>query len=96
MFIDVASNSYLEFQATINTGWLGGLIFDNYTTGEFKFAGVSADSGELVIGHHGRHGLVIDAAVDAGIIAGNDYDLSVALLAQLPHLGQERVNSGFF
>ncbi len=67
-------------QTTFSADALGGVIFDQYGSSEYKFAAFSAATGEVVIGHHtARKGLVIDAAVDAGIVAGTDYELTVTL-----------------
>jgi Ca2+-binding RTX toxin-like protein len=49
--LDVAAWSLLEFEALINTGTTGGLIFDYYDVDNFKFAAIDALNDQVVIGH---------------------------------------------
>ena len=68
----------LRVDTTLQTDGLAGVVFDQYGPGEYKFAGIDADSGDVVIAHHtARDGWVIDAAFAMGISAGIEYDLTV-------------------
>ena len=70
----------LPMNANLSTTDLAGIMFDQYGETEFKFAGLLASTGEVVIGHHTfKGGWVIDAARDMGITAGDDYDLTVTV-----------------
>ncbi len=67
-------------ETRLSTEALGGVIFDQYGPTEYKFAGLLASTGQVVIGHHtARGGLAIDAAVNRSIVAGTDYDLAVTI-----------------
>ena len=39
-------------EATLATQGLAGIIFDQYSPSEFKFAGIDAETGDVVIGYH--------------------------------------------
>jgi hypothetical protein len=72
--------SILKLEATLATQTVGGLVFDYYGPTNFKFAAISAESDQVVIGHYtAKRGWSIDAAFDATIEAGTDYDLAVSL-----------------
>jgi hypothetical protein len=73
-------SSYLEISTRLQTQTLGGIIFDQYSSTEFKFAAIDATTGKVVIGHYtAKHGWVSDVTVAKGIVAGTDYDLKVVL-----------------
>jgi len=72
--------SILEIETTLNTQTMGGILFDSYGPEEFKFAAISAESDQLIIGHHTvRVGYSVDATFDTGILSGVDYDLAISL-----------------
>lgn len=74
------TGSYLELATRISTQALGGVIFDQYDSANYKFAAIDAASGNVVIGHRSaKGGWTIDASVAKGIQAGTDYDLTVAV-----------------
>jgi hypothetical protein len=78
----VDPNSYLELEVTVSPDTLGGVVFDYYTDGTFKFAGVLADTNQVVIGHVGKFGsIVYDAAADItfSLPSSDEYQLRVAL-----------------
>ena len=79
LLLDVAPDSHLEFDATVNTGAMGGLVFDYYSPTNFKFAGVQTDTDQVVIGHYTPNGWFIDAAAGQTIDAGTDYSLAISL-----------------
>ena len=57
--LDVEPNSYLELEAAVNPDTLGGVVFDYYSDGTYKFAGVLADTDQVVIGHVGKSGNIV-------------------------------------
>jgi Ca2+-binding RTX toxin-like protein len=72
--------SALELETTFNTQATGGLIFDQYGMGSFKFAVISAETDQLIIGHHtNKKGWNYDAAFDIDIAPGTDYVLNLSL-----------------
>ena len=78
--LTVAPSSILELGSTLSTAAVGGIVFDQSGPGQFKFAALSAITGEVLIGHHTTQGgWVVDASAAAGIVAGTDYDLGVSL-----------------
>ena len=78
--LSVSPTSILQLETTLSTQTHGGLIFDQNGPDNFKFVAISAESDQVVIGHHtSRRGWVIDAAVNRAITAGQDYRLGVSL-----------------
>ena len=78
--LGIGSPYVLQLQAVVSTDSLGGIVFDQYAPKEFKFAAVSAVTGHVMIGHHtAKRGLVVDASIDRGVLAGTDYILDVSL-----------------
>jgi hypothetical protein len=80
--LDVEPNSYLELEAVVNPDTLGGVVFDYYSDGTFKFAGVLADTDQVVIGHVGRSGnITYDAVADItfSLPSNGEYELRVSL-----------------
>ncbi|MHC4431816.1 MAG: calcium-binding protein, partial [Planctomycetota bacterium] len=73
-------NSLLKIEVTLSTQDTAGVVFDSYGAGDFKFAIISAENNQLIIGHHTkRKGFVYDAVFDTVIEAGTDYVLNVSL-----------------
>jgi Ca2+-binding RTX toxin-like protein len=82
--VAVGANSVLQLDAKLalsGASAIGGIVFDKYSDTDFKFAAISAQTGQVLIGHYTeRSGWVIDRAVAvAGITAGTDYALGVSL-----------------
>ncbi len=78
--LSVSGTSVLQLEANFRTLSSGGIIFDQNDPEEFKFVAISAESDQVLIGHHtSRHGWSIDAAVDRTISANQDYQLGVSL-----------------
>jgi len=72
--------SILKLEVTLNTQDTAGVVFDHYDAEDFKFAVISVESDQLIIGHHTkRKGFVYDAVFDTVIEAGTDYVLNVSL-----------------
>jgi Ca2+-binding RTX toxin-like protein len=73
-------NSVLDLSATVNTQTIGGLIFDAYGTGEFKYVAINPGTDLVIIGHRtDRRGWVQDAVASRVINVGTDYTLAVSL-----------------
>jgi hypothetical protein len=62
--LNVDPNSYLELEVTVSPATLGGVVFDHYQDGTFKFAGVLADTNQVIIGHVGKAGTIVYDAVE--------------------------------
>jgi len=78
--LDIRAAYLLRLQATLNTDTIAGVFFDQYSADDFKFVALSAETDEVIVGHHtARHGWAIDAVASASIVAGQDYDLEVTL-----------------
>ena len=72
--------SILEMKTTLNTTQTAGVLFDHYGADNFKFAGVNAESNQLIIGHYTpKSGWVEDAVFNTSIDAGEDYELEISL-----------------
>ena len=78
--VDVGPSYLLKFGATINTGKLAGIVFDQYAADDFKFAAISVETQEVVLGHYtARGGWKTDASLARTIVAGQNYRLEVSL-----------------
>jgi hypothetical protein len=78
--IHVAPDYILRFGATLKTTTFAGIIFDQYSADDFKFAAISVETNQVILGHYtARGGLKIDAALARTIVSGQDYDLEVSL-----------------
>ena len=78
--VTINGNYLLAFDSTLNTNGTGGVIFDQYSETDFKFAGLNSQTGEVVIGHYtSRDGWSVDSAANRGIAAGIDYDIEVVV-----------------
>jgi hypothetical protein len=75
----LAANSILEIDVTVNTDATTGIVFDYYGPDDFKYAGLSADSDALIIGHFIKGQWVVDASFDYDVEAGIDYEMSLSL-----------------
>jgi hypothetical protein len=76
--LTLGSPYVLRAEATLATQGLAGIIFDQYSPTEFKFAGIDAETGDVVIGYHtAKSGWVYVTSQAKDIVAGRDYDLSV-------------------
>jgi len=72
--------SVLELEATLNTQTTGGVVFDYYGPDNFKFAAISAESNQVIIGHFtAKRGWSYDAVFDYAIEPGTDYELALSL-----------------
>ena len=78
--LSVGPNSILELEGTLSSDSLGGFFFDLYGDGSHKFAGVLADTNQVVIAHFNKQGtLKYDAVADLAFTLGPEFDLRVSL-----------------
>ena len=78
--IAVGVNSLLQLDTVVRTAATAGIVFDMYSTTDFKWAAVSVATQQVLIGHYtAKGGWVVDAAVTRTLSAGTDYALSVGL-----------------
>ncbi|TCK07577.1 LEPR-XLL domain-containing protein [Marinobacterium mangrovicola] len=72
-------NSVLDISATLNTEATSGIVFDYYSSDDFKYAGFSAEGDEIVIGHYKGGQWYVDSRSDYVVSAGVDYDLGLSI-----------------
>ena len=78
--LSVAPASLLELKTTLRAQGIAGITFDVYGPENFKFAALSVDTDQVIIGHHTAHnGWAVDAAADWILEEGTDYDITVSL-----------------
>jgi Ca2+-binding RTX toxin-like protein len=77
--LQVASASFLELETVLRTDTIAGVIFDCYSPTEFKFAAISTQDNQVLIGHHTKRGWFIDATKEQVLDAGMDYRLRASL-----------------
>jgi len=75
----LAANSILELDVTVNTEATTGIVFDYYGPEDFKYAGLSADSDTLIIGHYKSGQWVVDASTNVAVKDRSDYDFALSL-----------------
>ena len=78
--IRVGTAYMLRVGATLQTTTFAGLVFDQYAPDDFKFAAISPETNQVILGHYtARGGWKIDAALSRTFIVGQDYELEVTL-----------------
>jgi Ca2+-binding RTX toxin-like protein len=80
--LNVASSSYVEYQATVNAptnGTWAGVVFGYTNTNDFLFAAIVPGSNQVLLGHRNPAGWFVDAVATRTIAAGTSYTLLVAL-----------------
>jgi len=75
----VAPGSMLSIQTTMKTFGQGGIVFDYYGAQEFKYATLSSDGRQIIIGHHSGAAWVVDSVYSTNIGSGTDYQVGVTL-----------------
>ncbi len=71
---------YVEVETTLRTGGLGGLVFDSYSTSDYKFVALDVPGQRVIVGHvDPRRGWVVEAAYARTLVAGTDYVLNLVL-----------------
>ncbi len=79
MTIAVTPGSVLDITTTLKTWGQGGVVFDYQSPNYFKFATLSADGNQVLIGHRTGSNWVIDESHTTKLNAGADYKLEVLL-----------------
>ena len=78
--LTVSSISLLQLQTVFNMESVGGVIFDQYGPEDFKFAVLSPETDQVILGHFTeRRGWKIDVAVDRDLKVGKDAQLDLSL-----------------
>ena len=81
--IAVGAQAFLQLDARLATtgAAIGGIVFDQYSATDFKWAGYSASTKTVMIGHFtAKAGWVVDMSVSRPeLVAGTDYNLTVTL-----------------
>ncbi|MDB5978261.1 MAG: hypothetical protein JWR07_5021, partial [Nevskia sp.] len=75
----VTAGSTLSITTTLKTFGQGGVVFDYQGQNYFKYATLSADGKQIVIGHRTPGAWITDATFKTPISAGTDYKLGVTL-----------------
>ena len=76
----LASSSYLELEANVQTDAIGGIFFDGYADDRFKFVALDVAADQVLVGHQEpRKGWVVDAAIDHSLNSSLDYDLKLVM-----------------
>jgi hypothetical protein len=81
--LKLTPGSLLEITTTMRTGGQGGVVFDYHGPGYFKFATLSVDGKQVLIGHRVGAQWVIDRAVSFNASANTDHVLTVSVRAGL-------------
>ncbi len=79
----ITPGSMAEITATLKTTGQGGVVFDYQGPTYYKFATVSADSKQILIGHRVGTATVIDRAFNYNVSSTTDYKLGVTLRSGL-------------
>jgi len=70
----------LQLETTLKAQSTGGVLFDQYSPTDFKYAALSLSTGQVVIGHYTeRNGWVVDAYSTQALSSNTDYLLGVTL-----------------
>jgi hypothetical protein len=76
----IETNAYLELDTTVRSSATAGVIFDAYSSTDYKFAVVDLVAQRILIGHvDGAGTWVVDASVSRSLAAGVDHVLLVIL-----------------
>ena len=75
----IQANARTELTVTLSTAASAGLVFDLYSTNDFKFVLLDTVADRLVIGHRSRGAWTIDASAALVLDAGKDYTLLISL-----------------
>jgi hypothetical protein len=78
--LNIGTNAVYQLQARLTTAGFAGIVFDYYGPNDYKFAGINVATKQVVIGHVGKKGIVIDATVArTSLNANSTYQLDVSL-----------------
>jgi hypothetical protein len=81
--VSVSPGSLLEITTVLRTSAQGGVVFDYHGPNVYKFATLSADGRQVLIGHRTAAGTVIDASFATNVSSNTDYTLKVSLRGSL-------------
>ena len=71
---------YVEIETALRTAGVGGLVFDLYSDGDYKFVALDIAGQRVVVGHMDkRRGWVVDASYARALVAGTEYTLNLVL-----------------
>jgi len=75
----IQANARTELTATFKAGASAGIVFDLYSTSDFKFVLLDTNLDRVVIGHKAHGSWTIDASAPLVLNAGQDYRLLISL-----------------
>ena len=76
----LATSSYVEIEANVDTNAMGGIIFDRYSDQDFKFVALDDASDKVLVGHHEpRKGWVVDSEADFSMNGNQGHDVKLAM-----------------
>jgi Ca2+-binding RTX toxin-like protein len=76
----IGANYLLQLETKIATEKTGGIIFDQYATDDFKWAGYEKDTNRVMLGHYtDRDGWVVDKSIIIKNLDDGDVTLSLTL-----------------
>ena len=74
------ADSYLELEAKVRTTSIGGIVFDQYDSDQFKYVALDVVNDKILIGHVDPHGgWTIDQSIARTLDPGVDYTLKLTL-----------------
>jgi hypothetical protein len=79
MPVSVTADAYVELESQITLSGVAGLVFDYYSTDDYKYATLDTSTGTLTIGHHKRNRNVADFTTTVTIPAGTDQRFELTL-----------------
>jgi hypothetical protein len=77
----IQANARTELTATFRAGASAGIVFDLYSTSDFKFVLLDTNLDRVVIGHKAHGSWTIDASAPLVLNPGQDYRLLISLAA---------------
>ena len=73
-------NNYLELTSRVRTSGVAGIVFDQYSAGDFKFVAIDVPNQRLLIGHQAPNGgWVVEHQIARTLLATQDYDIQLIL-----------------
>ena len=76
----LASTSWLDVSATVATSGVAGVVFDAYSSTDYKYAAIDVPGQRVLLGHYDpRRGLVVDASIAFAATSGATYSVDVQL-----------------
>ncbi|HET9217470.1 MAG TPA: Calx-beta domain-containing protein, partial [Terriglobia bacterium] len=76
----IGSTSVVEVQSILSTTGIGGIIFDQYSSTDFKFVALDVAAQKVLVGHvDPRRGWIVDSSSSRALTAGTDYALGLVM-----------------